>query len=507
MANKYVYSGAGGAGTGADWANAYTTLTAAFTGSAAGDDLWVANDHAESTAGAVTLTSPGTISNPCRVICVNRAGSVPPVSADILATATIATTGANNLTIAGGHTYYEGIEFKSGSGAVAASILWGGTTSTRIKAKNCKSSIIATGASQIVLGGNSSANTGMLVEWDNCTVKFGSTSQFIQPNAGTFIWRNTASAIDVGGSIPTTLFSPSTLTRSLIAEIRGVDFSGKTSGTIVGALTGGGKLTMIDCQIHSGATLAAAQTTAGFDFHAFRVSSSALNYMDEHYNSQGAQTQSTTVKRTNGASDGTTGISWKLATTANSHFTTPFNPPRLMRWNTTTGAQITVTIEGVGDPRHFSALPKNDEFWLEVGYLGSGSNDLGSLKSGTKADVLATGSALTASTQAWDTGATARANTTAYNLGDVIKVATNSGRIFICTTAGTTAGSEPGGYATAVDGDAVVDNTATFKAAWRFKQTVTLTTPNPAQAGYVRAYAQMAKASSVIYLDPFLTLA
>jgi hypothetical protein len=60
MANVYVYSGAAGAGTGADWTNAYTTLTAALAAKAAGDDFWVAHDHAETQASALTLTSPGT---------------------------------------------------------------------------------------------------------------------------------------------------------------------------------------------------------------------------------------------------------------------------------------------------------------------------------------------------------------------------------------------------------------------------------------------------------------
>ena len=31
--------------------------------------------------------SPGTAASPCRIICVNRAGTVPPVSADLRATA------------------------------------------------------------------------------------------------------------------------------------------------------------------------------------------------------------------------------------------------------------------------------------------------------------------------------------------------------------------------------------------------------------------------------------
>ena len=81
MAAYYVWSGATGAGTGANWANAFTTLTTAFVTEVAGDTLYVAHDHAETTSSNLNLVSSGTVSNPTKVICVNRAGSVPPVSA------------------------------------------------------------------------------------------------------------------------------------------------------------------------------------------------------------------------------------------------------------------------------------------------------------------------------------------------------------------------------------------------------------------------------------------
>src|SRR4029077_14277585 len=98
MANVYVDSNAAGAGTGADWANAYTTLGAALTAKAAGDSFFVAHNHAETAASAKVLTSPGTVSNPCFIYCVSSAGSVPPVSADLRTTATITTTGAFAIT-------------------------------------------------------------------------------------------------------------------------------------------------------------------------------------------------------------------------------------------------------------------------------------------------------------------------------------------------------------------------------------------------------------------------
>ena len=50
---------AAGAGTGADWANAYTTLSAAFTAKAAGDVFFVSEDHAETGAVALNIDFEG----------------------------------------------------------------------------------------------------------------------------------------------------------------------------------------------------------------------------------------------------------------------------------------------------------------------------------------------------------------------------------------------------------------------------------------------------------------
>src|SRR5580765_5073896 len=99
MAVYYVWSAAAGTGTGASWANAFTTLTTAFVTEVAGDTLYVAHDHAEVSA-ALTLTSSGTVANPTKIICVDRAGSVPPVSADRRATAQLSTSANGALSFA-----------------------------------------------------------------------------------------------------------------------------------------------------------------------------------------------------------------------------------------------------------------------------------------------------------------------------------------------------------------------------------------------------------------------
>jgi hypothetical protein len=69
---------------------------------------------------------------------------------------------------------------------------------------------------------------------------------------------------------------------------------------------------------------------------------------------------------------------------------------------------------------------------------------------------------------------------------------------------GFSAGPVQIGYANAVDGDAITDGTAAFRAGCRFKQTLTLSSPQPAQAGYLYAYPKLGRASTTYFLDPKL---
>lgn len=57
---------------------------------------------------------------------------------------------------------------------------------------------------------------------------------------------------------------------------------------------------------------------------------------------------------------------------------------------------------------------------------------------------------------------TARANTTAYVIGDIVRTATDSTRVFMCVVAGTSAGSEPGGMATLGTLREIADGTVTW---------------------------------------------
>lgn len=504
MAHVYVDSNAVGAGTGADWANAYTTLAAALTAKAAGDNFWVAHNHAETAAAAKTLTSPGTAAAPCTIMCVNSAGSVPPVSADLRTTATISSTGANAVACAGGWSYMYGVTLNSGSGAVAVVAPVGSANGGWVL-ESCAVKNLGTNSGGSIQLGSGTIPRAIHVRFKNTTIEVGHVNHGLATTGVDFRWENTPSAI-AGATIPTSLFLNTSSASTGNVLVEGVDLSALGSGKkLVDSVNSPKRFVFKDCKLDAAVTIATTPANAGSgEVCIINCDSGGTNYRNEKYQYMGTQTVSTTIIRTGGASDGTTGVSWNLTTTANSKWIIPFESMPLTAWNSTTASNVTATIEGVWNA---AALPNNDEFWIDVEYLGASTSPLGSFESGSKADFLAAGAALTASTEAWDSQVTARANSTAYSLNDVRKVATNSGRIFFCTTAGTSAGSEPAGYASAVDGGSVTDGTAVFRAAVRFKQTVTLSSPQPAQIGVVYAYPKAAKASSTFYIDPKLTLA
>jgi hypothetical protein len=398
MAHVYVDSNAAGAGTGADWANAYTTLSAAATAKAAGDNFWVAHNHAESTAGAVTITFPGTAASPNTCICVNSAGTVPPVAADIRTTATVTSTGANNInitTVAGGCVYIEGILFNCGSGAVSNNLTVGNSAvRTSITFKNCSlKKNGTTGSATAITFGGTDANNYAKVVLDNCTLSFGATSDQLSVRMCDLTWRNTATPL--AGSAPTTLFDSANLAAGLVL-LTGVDLSG-FSGTLVEATSLGKKFLFKNCKLHATVTLAATPTGPGWVIDSTNCDSGDTQYRNERYSYMGTLTTETTVVRTGGASDGTTPIAWKIVTTANSEWVEPFECPPIAVWNETLSS-ITLTVQGIWGG---GAVPNNDEIWIDVEYLGTSGFPVSSFATSNKATYLTTAAALAAGSGTW----------------------------------------------------------------------------------------------------------
>lgn len=395
MTAYYVRSAAAGAANGTSWTDAYTTIATAISGKAAGDIFYVSEDHAESTAGNVTWTFPGTHAAPNYVYCVNHAGTVPPVTADLRTTGSAITTGGTNLTI-NGAVFFDGMILAAGNGSNAGLFNMNSASSANQKYKNCTLKIPGTaGTSRF------STNTvagGSYTEWENTTVQFGATSGSIRIGQGPFVWKNTPAAIQ-GATIPTQLFTHTTNTGAHIL-LNGLDLSAIGSGKTLlpdNATAHGWVVSVVDCDIDTAVT----RRASGATFLGAKVSfvncHSSNNFTNEHYDYTGALITEGTIVRTPGASDGTQAVSWKIDTTANSSWSVPFEAPPIAIWNTTIGSSVNVTVEGIWGS---GSRPNDEDIWIEVTYLGTSGSPVASVLTSNRAS-LASAATLAAGSGSW----------------------------------------------------------------------------------------------------------
>lgn len=398
MANWYVWSGAAGAGTGADWTNAYTTLLAAGAAKAAGDVFFVAHDHVETQASAKVIVFAGTEANPNRVYCVNRAGSVPPVSADLRTTAQILTTGAFSISIGGSLSEVYGLIIQAGDSTASATINLGSVSNKSQQYTNCSFRLNGSATTSRIVW-NSSANANAVVA-NNCTVQFTHVSQFMN-SAGRAIWRNTVSPI-LGAIFPTTLLSFSA-PGSWFLE--GIDLSQLVTGkTLINGATTSANCTAVfkDCKL-GGANITAAPTAfGGCEITLIRSDNVDSNYRIQKNAYTGVVMTEAASFRIGGASDGTTPICWYITPSsgtinANSF---AFECPPITIWNETVGTPITVTLEGLyEDP----TPPANDIIWIDVEYLGTSGFPLGNRATTARATMLETPTTYSTSSAVWNT--------------------------------------------------------------------------------------------------------
>jgi hypothetical protein len=485
------------ADSGLSWALAKADLAAALGVCAAGDTIYVSDNHAESIVGANSFPSPGTAGNYVRILCVDDAGD--PASPTTLATtATVSTTGAANMTLTG-FAYCYGITFSAGSGANNASFLFTGTAAWGWLFDNCTLKMNGTGGSaRFDVGVGATTGDEDFLHLINTPLHFSSTSQAIRIRNVRFVWEHTASALP--GTVPTTLFTPD-IAIGHTPLIKGVDLSAAGSGkSLVSLATGVTALYRFrNCKLGASVAITTGTPLAhgGTEVEVLNCDSTDSNYRHERHEYNGTQVISTTIYRSGGASDGTTPLSWQITGARTQRFMASFTSLEMTGWVNSTGSK-TFTVHYIHGE---SAALQDDQIWLKVDYLGSGSFPISSVGRDRKADILATAANQAADTSAdWDNGATARANSTAYSLGDIRRSATPGGKLFVVTTAGTSAGSEPAGFGTSNDGDSITDNTVTWRQMRREKLEVTVTVN---ELGPVVAVVELA-ANVTVYVDPLL---
>ena len=437
MADIYVRSTDGSdSDNGSTWGLAKATLVGAAAIDAAGDAIYLSQSHAES-GGAVVAVFAGTMANPVKIIAGNDSAEPP------IAVSAASLISSSSITLSGSYYLY-GLTLQA-----ATSILPNAqSASNSVTLDHC--SLITTGTTAGGFFSIGSANnfTQKAVLLD-CTYKFSGSSNigcatagvveikggsFVSgtstPSAGVFAGANdrTGSRLLIDGLDMTNLASTVNIFRTFVSpglfQIRNSKLPASWSGSLCNAtpLATGQRFEMHNCD--SGDT----------------------NYRLWVQEYSGSIKTETTLVRTGGASDGTTGYSLVMATTANANASVaPLVSPEVSIWNDTTGGSKTVTVEIL----HDSATNLTDgEIWLEVQYLGTSGAPLGSFISDAKADILATAADQSASSETWTTTGMSNPNTQ--------------------------------------------------------KLSVTFT---PQEKGYIQAKVYLAKASKTVYVDPKLTVA
>lgn len=430
-------------GTTADWTFAAIYADYVAQALAAGDRLYVSNNHAESVAAAITLTFAGTSSAPNYVLCVSDAAAPPTATAT---TATITTTGTANLSISG-CVYLYGVSLFHGTGGSSTSFTLSSQSGSSTVVDTCVLKRVAYGGNALSLGPSSGTTGGHSVELRNTNLSFSGTSQYVACNGNVSI---IGGAMAAGSLTPASgIFNPDIKVAGI--SIQGFDFSGfaATVSPFKATATYGACLSVMrNCKMPvgwSGNLVSGTISVKGQRFELHNCDAADTNYRLWVEDLSGTIRSETVVVRTGGASDGITPLSWKMTSNANALFPMlPLNSPEIVKWNETIGTPVTVAIEVVTD----GVTLTNAECWLDVQYLGTSGFPLSLFANDAAADIFATPVNQTTSTATW-------------------------------TTTGLTT---------------------------PVKQSLSVTF-TPQEKGFIHAVVKLAKTSTTVYVDPLLTVA
>lgn len=405
MADRHVLSTGSNTSPYDTWAKAATTIAAACTGSAAGDRILVSNAHTETTAG-ITMTLPGTASNPSQIL-----SGTPDVTSGITALTAGAVIESSTTTLAcTGSVYAYGLTFRITS-ASSCDMAMSRSTGNISTFESCTFAHSGAGASSVIIFGPSASDGSGRVILKSPSFKFAAAAQVVAINGEVIIQ---GGSVLSGGTSPTRLFRLNGDAKACNLVVEGFDFSNCGAGVDLCGLAGSGSVAVLrDCKVPAswtGKTAASAGYVAGSRVEAWNVgNSTAIKRLKiDHYHGTVADNEA--IYRAGGATDDTTNISWKLDSSANTAFpNNPFRSPPLLVLNTTTGSSKTVTVNFVHDTNvtagqgaGTSFAFRDNEVWMEVEYLGTSGEAIGSV-SNTMPTVIATPADITSSSDTWTT--------------------------------------------------------------------------------------------------------
>lgn len=237
---------------------------------------------------------------------------------------------------------------------------------------------------------------------EGCTFSFNATGQRL--GIARQLLDITDCVVDPAGVIPTTLMEFGGNGAS--ATISGCDFSPVT-GVLADAGGCWGGVVIRNCKLGT-ATLTSVAPPMPMPFIVDNCDIGDTNYKMYRQNLVGSIVTETTRVRTGGASDGSTTISWRMATTGtiNARYNN-LRTPAIVAWNETVGSPKTVAVEILHDST--TALT-NTEAWLEVECLTTVNASRSSMTSGALLGFLSIGTNHPPSSETWTTTGMANPN-------------------------------------------------------------------------------------------------
>jgi hypothetical protein len=403
-------------------AGTLVTITAYLTGgrALAGDRIFLSSDHSEATnATSVFFNQQTHASGLIQILSVNRAGSVPPIAADLQSGAAYSVSGAINIVIdAYCNLFWQGVTIRSNGGFAFNS---SGSKSQYFK--NCAFVFTTSSTARLASG------PPCEVTLDNTTVEFGHVGQAIggsgSSGAFDFTWINTPSAIQ-GAIVPTALFNTSVDQTSIVC--RGVDLSAVTTMLLnTPAAAVSTKVLLDSCRIASGVTryTLASILSPVFDEIELVNCYDGTNVINERHTAVGWVVSDTGVVMSGGAQDDLSAFSHKLVAflTRSDRSVQPLDSFWIDVTNNVIGSSKTATVEVLA-PTSLN----NDDIKLLLEYMGTaGGSSLASFVTSGPA-VLASPSALASSTASW----TQPTNTT-WSPVDVVNVTASNNDLTVTT--------------------------------------------------------------------------
>lgn len=386
MTTYYVRSTNGASGDGLSWASAKLTIKEAVDiPLLPGDTVFVSKDHAESATAAKNWTFPGTPNQPNRVICVADDSANPTTLA-----ATASLPGGTTTTTTPrmeGSVHLYGLQMTYNV-ATTIGFMNSGTTDAVEIFEKCTLNVITTSSSTYPYIGNSgstnAARSRML--WLDTDLRLAGGGQRLVLYQE-LTWRG--GALLPGGAL-SYLLAIGAQGRSCPVLIEGVDLIGlDTMSDLVLGSSATGRVMFRNCKLPANwaGNLVQGAIDPGLRVEMHNCDSGATNYALRVAAFSGTIRSETAIVKTGGASDGSTGVSWKIETNANP---TPgslgLETPEFIKWNTAVGTELTVSVDVLAD----SGTLTNAEVWLDVQYMGASSSPKGSFVSSRATLVAAT---------------------------------------------------------------------------------------------------------------------